>query len=208
MKLSIGWLVAILVLLAVGVGQAQVDTSTSPFTGNGPHFRDVAPDYWAYDYIEAIAKANITHGCMRLSVEDCPGAPEGNNALYCPEGIVTRAQMAAFVGRAMRFGFDGFQHFNEYFPAEPTFVDIADNGLSPWIEAIANPVEAGAPEGTKPVTIGCSVDTEGTRIYCPDREITRAEMAVFLVRAFKLDTSGYDPQDSTTWVRGFSGCQH
>jgi len=34
------------------------------------------------------------------------------------------------------------------------------------------------------VTTGCGTNDQGQRIYCPDRGVTRAEMAVFIIRAF------------------------
>jgi len=54
----------------------------------GVLFEDVRPDYWAFSFIEALARAGITAGCG------------GNN--YCPLDPVTRAQMAVFLERGMR----------------------------------------------------------------------------------------------------------
>ena len=34
------------------------------------------------------------------------------------------------------------------------------------------------------ITTGCGTDDRGRRLYCPDRNVTRAEMAVFLIRAY------------------------
>jgi hypothetical protein len=49
-------------------------------------FNDVPPSHWAGAWIEQLATEAITTGCG------------GGN--YCPGGIVTRAQMAAFLVRA------------------------------------------------------------------------------------------------------------
>jgi hypothetical protein len=34
------------------------------------------------------------------------------------------------------------------------------------------------------ITTGCGEDENGNRVYCPDRGVTRAEMAVFIIRAY------------------------
>ena len=80
---------------------------------------------------------------------------------YCPDEPVTRGQMASFLARALDL-------------PEPTsgrFSDTAENTHENDIDRIA---EAG-------ITAGCTQDR-----YCPDRLVTRAEMATFLARALKL----------------------
>jgi hypothetical protein len=52
-------------------------------TGGVRPFADVPPTSWAYGYINAIRDAGITGGC--------------GNGNYCPQGLVTREQMAAFI---------------------------------------------------------------------------------------------------------------
>jgi hypothetical protein len=89
----------------------------------------------------------------------------GNNN-YCPEDAVTREQMAVFLLRA-KYGQD-------YQPPTPIgmFNDVdLNHWAAPWIEQLAN-------EG---ITTGC-----GPNIYCPKDAVTRAQMAVFLVRTFGL----------------------
>ena len=87
-------------------------------------------------------------------------------SLYCPEASVTRDQMAVFLLRA--------EHGASYTPPPATgvFTDVpTTHWAAPWIEQLAA-------EG---ITGGCGVDT-----YCPSTLVTRAQMAVFLVRAFNL----------------------
>ena len=62
-------------------------------------------------------------------------------------------------------------------PAQPTQPRFADVGADRWW---AGHVERLAQLGT---TLGCS--TEPLE-YCPDRPVTRAQMASFLVRAFEI----------------------
>ena len=68
---------------------AALDTaSLSPALWVATHvfFSDVAPDHWAFSWVERLAEAGITVGC--------------NPELYCPDQSVTRAQMAIFIERA------------------------------------------------------------------------------------------------------------
>jgi len=92
------------------------------------------------------------------------GCGDGN---YCPDASITRAQMAIFLLRG--------EHGAAYTPADAVgtvYLDVpADAFAAAWIEQLAR-------EG---VTGGC-----GGGNYCPDAAVTRAEMAVFIVRAFGL----------------------
>jgi Leucine-rich repeat (LRR) protein len=85
---------------------------------------------------------------------------------YCPSAKVTRAQMAVFLLKA--------KHGKEYQPpaAQGIFSDVQPGTFyEPWIEQLAE-------EG---ITAGC-----GVGLYCPSSPVTRAQMAVFLARAFEL----------------------
>jgi hypothetical protein len=179
-------------------------------------FYDVPITHWAFDYIEALAESGITGGCgggnfcpedpvtrahmavwlergMNGSGFDPPpatgtyfldvsvdywaaawieqlyrdgitsGCGGGN---YCPASSVIRAQMAVFLLRA--------KHGAGYTPPPPSglFDDVGlDHWAVAWIEQLAR-------EG---ITSGC-----GGGNYCPEAKVTRAQMAVFLVRTFGL----------------------
>ncbi len=99
--------------------------------------------------INRLAAAGITGGCA-------PGR-------YCPTAPVTRAEMAAFLVRALGLP-----------PAEtPNHFDDDDGvTLESSIDSLA---EAG-------ITGGC-----GERRFCPTAPTTRAQMAAFLLRAFGLE---------------------
>ena len=79
---------------------------------------------------------------------------------FCPNDAVTRAQMAVFVSRA--YGLPR--------TVSAGFADTTDNFAEHSIDALA---EAG-------ITLGCRSDPPR---FCPDRNVTRAEMATVLVRA-------------------------
>lgn len=100
------------------------------------------------DAIQSLAAAGITRGCNPPS-----------NDRFCPNAVVTRAEMAAFVRRAWGLP-DG----------SSDFVDIADSPFRKDIGAIA----------AADVTRGCN-PPENDR-YCPEQPVTRAQMATFLRR--------------------------
>jgi len=87
----------------------------------------------------------------------------GNNN-FCPNAPVTRDQMAVFLLKAMGVT-----------PAPATgtmFTDVPDTAFAAkWIEELAR----------RGITSGC-----GNNNFCPGNPITRAQMAVFLVKAFAL----------------------
>lgn len=179
-------------------------------------FGDVPMDYWALSFIEKLAASGITAGCGNdnFCPEDSvtraqmavflvrgihgsgfsPPAATGNTFLdvgagdfaagfieqlasdaitsgcgnnnYCPNATVTRAQMAVFLLRAEHGA--GFSPP----PATGVFTDVPPGSFAAnWIEQLAA-------EG---ITSGC-----GDGNYCPDNPVTRAQMAVFLVRTFGL----------------------
>ncbi len=178
-----------------------------PFSGE--------PNVWYYDYVGTLYDSGITGGCHTNPLLFCPndsvnraqmavflergmhgssftppdvlptfgdtaghwaedwiealrndgitsGCGGGN---YCPEDAVTRAQMALFLLRA--------KHGASYTPPDvaPTFGDTAGHWAEDWIEQLY--VEG--------ITSGC-----GGGNYCPEDAVTRAQMAVFLVRTFNL----------------------
>jgi hypothetical protein len=90
------------------------------------------------------------------------------NGNYCPETPVTRDQMAVFLLRS--------EHGASYSPPpigdSTGFGDVpADHWAAAWIKQLVA-------EG---ITAGC-----GNGNYCPSFPVTRAQMAVFLVRTFNL----------------------
>ena len=78
---------------------------------------------------------------------------------YCPDEAVSRGQMAAFLVRAL--GLSAVGHGG-------TFDDVEGHFFEDDIAALA----------ASGITGGCT-----TRSFCPDRDVTRGEMAAFLIRA-------------------------
>ncbi len=101
------------------------------------------------DDIEKLAFSGITLGCN----------PPANDH-YCPNNILRRDQMAAFLGRALGFSDVG---------AGNLFVDDDGSIFEVDIDRLA----------TAGVTKGCSPG-----YYCPTKNVTREQFAAFLFRAF------------------------
>lgn len=102
--------------------------------------------------IDAIAAADITRGCN----------PPDNDE-FCPEELVTRGQMAAFLVRALGLPASG----------DDAFVDDDDSVFESDINALA---AAG-------ITRGCNPPDNDE--FCPDDDVTRGQMASFLVRGLE-----------------------
>ena len=193
-------------------------------------FSDVPTNHWAHSYVETLAANGITAGCgngnycpedsvnraqMAVFLERgmngsdyVPPAASGNvfldvgagdfaanfieqlyndgitagcgNNNYCSGVEVTRGQMAVFLLRA-KYGAG-------YAPSAATGV-FNDVDLGYWA---ASWIEALAAEG---ITAGC-----GDGIYCPDATVSRAQMAVFLVRTFDLSPNPAPPRLTLTGI--------
>ena len=87
------------------------------------------------------------------------------NSRFCPQAEVTRGQMAAFLVRAF-----------EYSPGISSFDDVAGSVFAADVAALAS----------TGITRGCN--PPANTMFCPERTVTRAEMATFLARALELET--------------------
>ena len=160
--------------LNVGTGGSIVDAALNPlaagFTAGEVYsviktaiFTDVPDSYWAVSWIERLYNNGITGGCST------------NPLMYCPDSTVTRAQAAVFLLKGI--------HGSTYTPptvgAGTGFTDVPnDYWAAAWIKQLAA-------EG---ITSGCDIG-----LYCPDSEVTRAQMAVFLLKS--EHGNSYSPPD-------------
>jgi hypothetical protein len=137
----------------------------TPPTPGSQTFVDVPPNHWAYAFIGDFATRNITLGCSATT--------------FCPEEFVTREQMAAFMERAVG-------RPDPPFPSSQRFVDVP---TSQWSYALIESFAAnGLDEGIMDV-IKRDCNPSGLH-FCPERSLTRAEMAAWLVIAFDLSGAG------------------
>ncbi len=118
--------------------------------GAVPSFSDIAGSIFEAD-IEWLGAVGVTKGCN----------PPVND-MFCPDSIVTREQMAAFLVRALSYSAGaGSDQFSD------------DNG-SVFEADIERLAEAG-------VTKGCNPPTND--MFCPSSPVSRGQMAAFLHRA-------------------------
>ena len=87
------------------------------------------------------------------------------NDRYCPDSNVSRGQMAAFLARALNL------------PEVDESETFVDDDATPFEQDVERIFAAG-------ITRGCNPPTNDR--YCPNDEITRGQMAAFLVRALDL----------------------
>ena len=124
-------------------------------------FQDVGGSHWAFSWINRLYAAGVTSGCTQAPLN------------YCPEQTVTRAEMAKFLLKGV--------HGPAYEPppvgGNTGFADVSPSyWAAAWIKQLAA-------EG---ITSGC-----GGGNYCPNTQVTRAEMAKFLLAA--KHGVGYNP---------------
>jgi len=130
----------------------------------GAHtFIDVTSDSWAWEQVEATVANGVVKGY--------------DDGTYQPGLVVTRDQMAAYIGRAIAGG-DSF--FETYTPAGQTFPDIAPGSWAyKYIEYCADPardVVKGFEDGT----------------YQPTLAVNRGQMAAYIGRAIAEGDSFFE----------------
>jgi len=103
-------------------------------------------------------------GLKALGITDGCGSEQ-----YCPDDEVSRAEMAAFLTRSLDL------------PRAPSAEPYRDDDG----HALESEIETLYANG---ITTGCTPTA-----YCPDRSVTRGEMAAFIARAFRLPPSEADP---------------
>jgi ELWxxDGT repeat protein len=195
-------------------GTTGLELWTAPRSALPPTFTDVPGSHWAWAAVEALVANGVTGGCgggqycpdtlitrdqmavllsaarrgptpppatgtrfqdvpadywaapwiEQLAAEGIVGGCSVSPPLYCPTASLTRAQMAVLLV--------GARHETPAAPTGTRFGDVpADYWAAPWIERLA----------ADGITGGC-----GGGDFCPERPVTRAEMAVFLTTSFGL----------------------
>ena len=137
-----------------GVRSPYVTSVIAPWTV--PPFVDIGDSVHA-SAIAYIWRERITRGCN----------PPDNDR-FCPNGSVTRGQMAAFLNRALDL------------PA--TSVDFFEDDDGSIFEDDINRLAAAG------ITKGCNPPDNDR--FCETSQVTRGQMAAFIVRAFGLPDAG------------------
>ena len=148
----------------VGINNYSTGTIsyTIKATWSGGEFTDVSTTHWAYNYIMAIYNNHITTGCSQ------------NPLNYCPDSLVSRDQVAAFIVRAK----EG-EPAGNYCSTGSPFSDVdANHWACKYIKRL---YELG-------ITTGCG---QNPLRYCPGTYVTRGQMAAFIIRAKFGENFGY-----------------
>ena len=144
-----GWFGVLMAVLVVV--SPQVFAQDAPPAGNGGGFVDIEGNTHE-ENIRFIVNRGVTVGC------DLEGPR------YCPDDPVTRAEMAAFLTRALRLDASS--------PFLGVYADVAEGTwYAPFVEAL----------GAYGLT-----DTQVSGDYRPGDAMLRSEMAIFLQKAFRL----------------------
>ena len=120
--------------------------------------------------------SDVTGGVHKPAVDALAQAGQFDGSLcgedmFCPNEPIDRSTMAVWLIRAL-------DDSEPPATGESRFADVdAGQWWAPYVERLAE----------LEITGGCKVDPLR---YCPDRAVTRAQMASFLVRAFALDAAG------------------
>ncbi len=142
-----GWMDAFVMVFSKTASNNDNGGGNSP-----PTFSDISPTDWFYTYVQDIAKAGIT-----------TGYPDGT---YKPSALVTRAQMATFIARALKLNIPNQCNSSPFYDVD------TNTWYCKYVEAIKSAgITTGYPDGS----------------YKPDGYVTRAEMAAFLVKALHLN---------------------
>jgi hypothetical protein len=141
--------------MAIILLKAKYGADYIPPQGTGLVFDDVPANHWLVSWIEKARADNILTGCG-----------DGN---FCPNAKVTRGSMTKSLLIA--------KHGPTYIPPAPTGI-FTDVPFGTWYEKWAAAyIEASYAQG---ISLVCW----GDRTFCPDTDLTRAEMAVWVTRAF------------------------
>jgi hypothetical protein len=138
-------------------------------------------------WIEAFYAAGITTG---KGVCDDGSAPGPGQLYYCPEDFVTRADMAVFIIRALEY--PGLPHTPTGTSPDP-FADVPENLPAPFMEDwVEEFLTLGITQGKGQCDDG-TTPAPGAAIYCPRDFVTRADMAVFILRALGIPEQNVSP---------------
>jgi hypothetical protein len=173
------------VFVAKGLAGSAANIPVSATVGDEPYncseggvslFTDVAPTDTFCKHIHYLASKNVDAGC--------------DSGLYCPDNDLTRLQMASFVARALvqpggddavplTYGPDAVTHRSYSCDAASPNVHFSD---VPETDPLCKAVHYLWAKG---IIAGCT-----STDFCRGGDITRDQMAKFLVNAFKLTPYG------------------
>jgi ELWxxDGT repeat protein len=167
------------------IAPGDLPSSPTEFTASGPYVYFAANDgttgfeLWALPrqaLLATFADVPTDHWAWRyVEAIAAAGFTQGCGAgSYCPDRKTTRAEAAALLVRAL--------HGSNFVPPPATGIRFQDVPAGFWA---ASAIEQIAADG---LTAGCNASPP---LYCPDAPLTRAEIAIFLLRS--RHGSSYQP---------------
>ena len=159
--LGLGWM-AWNILSEFTVGAYPADGELH--AGGTPPPPEPLPSSGFWDVDDSHVFAGDVEWLVRAAITRGCNAPWNDE--FCPDDSVTRGQMAAFLVRGLDLQTGG-----------SPFTDTTGSGFESEIAALY----------TAGITQGC--DTSDPTRFCPDDQVTRGEMAAFLVRALDLPSA-------------------
>ena len=143
-------------------GAAQLAFTPAPAAGPATA-AGTAPAATTTDYFTDDDGSAFEGSINLLAAEGIAQGCNATGTLFCPNRDITRAEMAVFLQRALDLPI----------PADTHQFEDTEGAAQGAIAAVA---AAG-------ITVGCN---DAGTLFCPNRSVTRAEMAVFLQRGFDL----------------------
>ncbi len=165
-------LVSNTITVGVGNGLYGVDLGTkrqqmAVFLLKAEHGLCYTPPPCAGVFPDVPCPSNFAPWIEALAAEGITTGCGGGN--FCPDNLVTRRQMAVFLLKT--------EHGSTYAP--PACAGVFDDVPCPGAPAVDFIEQLAAEQ----ITGGCSASPP---LYCPDGTSTRGQMAVFIVKTFKL----------------------
>lgn len=146
------------------------DTDADGYKDSCDDIVDVSATAGTYPFVKKLVESGVSGGCSSVG-----------GLQFCPRGEVTRGQMAVFLLKATG------TEAGDLPPYSGTFADVpSTDPFARWIEELAR----------GGVTAGCGTDNAtGKPNYCPERTVTRDQMAVFLLKADGVLAGELQPYD-------------
>ena len=142
------------------VGQIRVRVPGQPVFDHvidiyqGKNFTDTSSIPSTHEAASKLNAVLVTTGCTATT--------------YCPSDNLTREQLAAMLVRAV--------HGPDSAPPPVSTETFADVPFGHWSHIFVEDI------AKRKITEGCGMDSQGRPLFCPSTFVTRAELAVFLLR--------------------------
>ena len=129
------------------------------FGSSDQAYLDVPPSHYAYEHVQRLAGEDI------LGNVECPAAKS-----FCPGDPLDRQTAAVWLIRMI-------MDETPPYVSSSRFSDVAaGDWKAKYIEELAE----------REITSGCGDDANGNRKFCPEDDVRRKHMAIFIFRAFDL----------------------